>query len=58
MTTLGMAASSSTTNVSGVATRRGEYSARKTAVSRPTGAARTIAIIDDRTVPTMNAKAP
>ncbi len=54
MTTLGIAARSSTTNVSGTPTRRGAYSARKIAVSRPIGVANSSAIPADRIVPAMN----
>ena len=43
---------------SGIATRRGASSARKIAVRMPIGAARTIAMSDDRSVPTMNGSAP
>ena len=58
MTTLGIAASSSMRNVSGIATRRLASSARKIAVISPMGAARTIAITDEKIVPRMYGSAP
>ena len=58
MTTLGIAARSSTRKLIGSATRRGASSARKIAVSSPIGVAKRSARRDVMSVPTMNGSAP
>ena len=57
-TTLGMAASSSTRNVSGTDSQRGASSARKIAVKRLRGTAMMRASSEDSTVPATNGSAP
>ena len=58
MTTLGIAAISSTRKVSTIARRRGAYSTRNTATRTPSGAATTRPMSADSTVPAMNGSAP